>query len=139
MARFRKENAELLEAKGIYSLPAFAKERAYLSEAQMRRVIKNKSLWPEYGIYGARKVGAGWLIATSQSALDELMALAPKDHKAGRVDLQNVSLSEALVVAQGLGWDIPYLTDYGTSPDKLIHLVEQFGQAQKEGRLQGWL
>jgi hypothetical protein len=51
---------------------------------------------------------------------------------------QKMSLAEAMLVAQGLGWDIPSLTESGTNPDKLIHLVEEFTQARKRGDLRGW-
>ena len=101
MGRFRHEHAELIEAEGMYSLPAFAAKRAYLSESQMRRVIRNESRWPEYGIYGARKVGACWLIATSQGARDKLMALASTNQGVSGPIPRQTSFSKTLVLAEG--------------------------------------
>jgi len=46
------------------------------------------------------------------------------------------SYAEALTVAQGLGWDIRFLTDYGTDPQKLIRAVEDFRKSQDR---RGWL
>jgi hypothetical protein len=101
MSRYRREHAELLEARGIFSLPAFASKKAFLSEAQLRRVVRVESSWPEYGIYGARRIGACWLIAVSEGAWQELSALASPHGKLAAAATPSSSFSKTLMMAHG--------------------------------------
>lgn len=101
MSRYRREHAEPLEARGVFSLPAFASKKAFLSEAQLRRVVRDKSRWPEYGIYGARKIGACWLIATGEGAWQELSALPSPHGESAAAAPPLFSFSKTLTMAHG--------------------------------------
>ena len=100
MGRYREEHAELLEARGIYSLPAFAIKKAYLSQTQLRRAIKDRHRWAEYAICGARKIGACWLIAINQQAWQELSGLASPHREAVEVAPPPASFSKILMLAE---------------------------------------
>ncbi|MCX5999176.1 MAG: hypothetical protein NTU41_06155 [Chloroflexi bacterium] len=95
MGRFRDENVHELEKKEIYTLPAFAKKKAFLSETQLRRVIADRTHWSDYGIWGARKIGSAWVIAASRAAWDELSSLASEGQAPSGANQMETGSSDA--------------------------------------------